>query len=66
MSSATNSFLDELLSRLVLELGTEQFERRVRLIGMSELVAGMARSVMHQRLGWVPDSLGNHGGTSGR
>ena len=47
--SATSSFLDELLGRLALELGPEQFARRVRIVRISDLVERMADVVMRQR-----------------
>lgn len=46
---ASSSFLDELLGRLVSELGTS-FHRKLQITGMSDLVQRMANVVIEQRL----------------
>lgn len=47
---ATSSFLDELLSKLVLHLGREEFARRVQVVGMSDRLRAMAEVVIEQRV----------------
>jgi hypothetical protein len=51
VSSASSSYLDELLGRLVRQLGRETFREKIQIIGMSELVERMANVVVDQRLG---------------
>ncbi|MCI0655979.1 MAG: DUF4325 domain-containing protein [Acidobacteria bacterium] len=47
---ASSSFLDELVGRLALGIGIEQFRMRVRLLGMSQTIARMMEVVLTQRL----------------
>lgn len=51
VSSASSSYLDELLGRLAHQLGRETFREKIQIIGMSELVERMANVVVEQRLG---------------
>ncbi len=48
--SATSSFLDELLGRLVAEVGEDEAKRRIKVEGMSELLARITTVVVTQRL----------------
>jgi hypothetical protein len=48
---ATSSFLDELLGRLVICLGRQRFETRLRLTGMDSMLRRLANVVVAQRLG---------------
>jgi len=48
--SASSSFLDELLGRLVLELGVPVFKNKVTIINMSDTLKQMANVVIKQRL----------------
>jgi len=50
VKSASSSFLDELLGRLVLELGVPIFKSKVTVINMSEHIKQMANVVIKQRL----------------
>ena len=50
-ASASSSFLDELIGRLVAELGKEAFDRQIRLTGMSEELVDMANVVVGMRVG---------------
>jgi len=50
VKSASSSFLDELLGRLVLELGVPVFQSKVTVINMSETIKQMANVVIKQRL----------------
>lgn len=50
VSSASSSFLDELLGRLVQRLGTYAFRERVKVVGMSERLERMANVVISQRM----------------
>lgn len=47
---ASSSFLDELLGRLVAEIGEETFRSRIRTINLAPRLARMADVVIHQRL----------------
>lgn len=47
---AASSFLDELLGRLVAELGPKGFKERIRLANMNEQLVDMANVVIGQRL----------------
>ena len=49
--TASSSFLDELLGRLVDELGATAFHQRVRVAGANEAVARRANVVISQRMG---------------
>jgi anti-sigma regulatory factor (Ser/Thr protein kinase) len=51
--SASSSFLDELLGRLAKEFGTEVFQAKIQLIGMSETIRKMANVVVAQRTGEI-------------
>jgi hypothetical protein len=51
VTSASSSFLDELLGRLAYELGRDGFREKVKLTGLSGLIASMANVVINQRLG---------------
>lgn len=55
--SASSSFLDELLGRLADDLGREQFEDRVRCIGMDPTLRKMANVVIAQRLDGLGDGV---------
>ena len=50
VKSASSSFLDELLGRLALELGMENFKAKIRLVNASDRLRGMANVVVKQRL----------------
>jgi len=50
VTSASSSFLDELLGRLADELGRDVFERQVRISGMAATIRSMANVVIAQRL----------------
>jgi hypothetical protein len=50
VKSASSSFLDELLGRLVLELGAPVFKSKVTVVNMSEHIKQMANVVIKQRL----------------
>jgi hypothetical protein len=50
ISRASSSFLDELLGRLVKELGVEQFQQRIKVVNASRELAAMANVVIQQRL----------------
>ena len=47
---ASSSFLDELLGRLVKEMGVSQFQNRVKVINASSQLAAMANVVIQQRM----------------
>lgn len=47
---AASSFLDELLGRLAAHLGADAFRARIRVTGMNPLIAGLAETVIAQRL----------------
>jgi hypothetical protein len=47
----SSSFLDELLGRLVRELGHAEFSQRVRVINLAASLTDMANVVIHQRVG---------------
>jgi len=47
---AASSFLDELLGRLIDELGVTQFQRRVAVVNATPLISRLANAVMSQRL----------------
>lgn len=51
VTSASSSFLDELLGRLAAELGEEVFRQRVKLVNVEESLVDMANVVIGQRLG---------------
>jgi hypothetical protein len=53
--SASSSFLDELLGRLVKELGETAFKEKIKLQGMNNDVRNIANVVINQRL--HPDSI---------
>jgi anti-sigma regulatory factor (Ser/Thr protein kinase) len=50
VSSASSSFLDELLGRLALELGLPIFEERIQITAMNPTLQRMAQVVIRQRL----------------
>lgn len=50
VESAASSFLDELLGRLVAELGKEHFRKKIRVVNLSDQVRRMANVVIAQRL----------------
>jgi len=47
---ASSSFMDELLGRLILEIGLEKFEDQFRLVNVNEIVSKIANVVIEQRL----------------
>jgi len=47
---ASISFLDELLGRLADELGSDVFQSRVRIVGLTAKLRSMANNVIGQRL----------------
>lgn len=47
---ASSSFLDELLGRLVKELGVVRFQEQIRVINASQQLASMANVVIQQRM----------------
>lgn len=51
IEQASSSFLDELLGKLVYELGPDNFSQQIKLINAPELVVKMANVVIHQRVG---------------
>ena len=51
VSSASSSFLDELLGRLAAELGEATFRQRVKLVNIAPRLVAMANVVIAQRLG---------------
>ena len=50
VKSASSSFLDELLGRMIIELGDTEFKNKIKLVGMSSTIRGMANVVIAQRL----------------
>jgi hypothetical protein len=48
--STSSSFLDELLGRLILEIGVSTFREKVKVINMRETISEMANVVIKQRL----------------
>ena len=50
VTAASSSFLDELLGRLALELGPDEFRRRVRVEGLASALKNQAEAVLEQRL----------------
>lgn len=48
--SASSSFLDELLGRMIEELGETEFKKKIEVVGMSSSIRGMANVVIAQRL----------------
>lgn len=50
VTSASSSFLDELLSRLIVQIGEPQFKAKVKVINMSTQLREMANVVIRQRL----------------
>ena len=50
VTSASSSFLDELLGRLADELGRDVFEHQIHIAGMSQTIRSMANVVIAQRL----------------
>jgi hypothetical protein len=50
VDSASSSFLDELLGRLVDELGQETFNQNIRLVNMPDEMVDMANVVIGQRV----------------
>jgi STAS-like domain of unknown function (DUF4325) len=61
VTSASSSFLDELLGRLAYELGRDGFREKVKLTGLSGLIVSMANVVINQRLGDNDPSAGRQG-----
>jgi hypothetical protein len=55
VSSATSSYLDELLGRLAEQLGENLFRERIAVSGMDPLVGRMAEVVIRQRLHGLDD-----------
>lgn len=51
VQSASSSFLDELLGRLVIQLGVPTFKSKVTVINMNATLRAMANVVIKQRLG---------------
>jgi hypothetical protein len=56
VGSASSSFLDELLGRLVNTLGQETFDQKIRLVNMPDEMVDMANVVIGQRVGDERDS----------
>ena len=54
ITRASSSFLDELLGRLVKEMGVEEFQKRVKVINASPQLAAMANVVIQQRMEGTP------------
>jgi hypothetical protein len=50
VTGASSSFLDELLGRLVEELGADGFRDRVRIVNMADEIRARANTVIRQRL----------------
>lgn len=50
VTNPASSFLDELLGRLVIHLGPENFHQRIRISNMSDLVERMAYNVIGDRV----------------
>jgi len=50
VSGASSSFLDELLGRLVEELGVDGFGARIRIVNMSDETRARTNTVIRQRL----------------
>ena len=50
VQSASSSFLDELLARLVVQLGLDEFNRKIQVINMMDRIRKMADVVIKQRL----------------
>lgn len=50
VKSTSSSFLDELLGRLILEIGVSTFKEKVKIINLKETIAQMANVVIKQRL----------------
>jgi hypothetical protein len=50
ITSTSSSFLDELLGRLILELGVPVFNNKVKVVNMKESINQMANVVIKQRL----------------
>lgn len=61
VTSASSSFLDELLGRLAYELGPHGFREKVKVTGLSGLIVSMANVVINQRLGDHDPSAGRQG-----
>ncbi|MFC1467799.1 STAS-like domain-containing protein, partial [Verrucomicrobiota bacterium] len=55
VKSASSSFLDELLGRLIKELGEDTFNAKIQLQGMNDITRKMANVVIGQRL--HPESI---------
>ena len=47
----SSSFLDELLGRLILDIGIEEFNNKIQLKNISDNLLDIANVVIHQRLG---------------
>lgn len=58
VNGPSSSFLDELLAKLVIELGETDFRVKVQIVGMSQQVKDMANVVIAQRRGSEVGSLG--------
>lgn len=54
VTRASSSFLDELLGRLMKELGKDQFRERVKVINATPQLASMANVVIQQRMEGMP------------
>lgn len=50
VTSVSSSFLDELLGRLAVTLGKNEFTKRIHLINASNAIIDMANVVLHQRI----------------
>lgn len=50
VNSASSSFLDELLSRLIVEIGLPAFKKKVKVVNATETIKDMANVVIKQRL----------------
>ena len=61
VTSASSSFLDELLGRLAYELGPNGFREKVKVTGLSGLIVSMANVVINQRMGDHDPAAGRQG-----
>ena len=50
VKSCSSSFLDELLGRLIADIGTASFNSKIKLVNATDEILDMANVVIHQRL----------------
>lgn len=55
VESASSSFLDELLARLVIQMGVQQFKAKIRVVNIAQQLKEMANVVIKQRLEAAPE-----------